>query len=69
VIAWGGQAAIVGLAGIALFPTDSCFYRVIACKLNVWIVKFESSDDSRILEGVTARIHGLKTVVLGLLSI
>ena len=22
-IAWGGQAAIVGLVGIALFPTDS----------------------------------------------
>jgi hypothetical protein len=33
------------------------------------IAKFESSDDSRILEGVTARIHGLKTVGLGLLSI
>jgi hypothetical protein len=33
------------------------------------ILKFESSDDSRILEGVTARIHGLKTVVLRLLSI
>jgi hypothetical protein len=35
----------------------------------VWIVKFEPSDDSRILEGVTAQYHGLKTVVLGLLSI
>jgi hypothetical protein len=33
------------------------------------ILKFESSDDSRILEGVTARIHGLKTVGLRLLSI
>jgi hypothetical protein len=42
---------------------------VIACHLNLWIVKFESSDESRILEGVTARIHGLKTVGLGLLSI
>jgi hypothetical protein len=42
---------------------------VIACKLNVWILQFESSDDSRILEGVTARIHGLKPVVLRLLSI
>ncbi len=26
------------------------------------IVKFESSDDSRILEGVTARIHGLSEI-------
>jgi len=33
------------------------------------ILKFESSDDSRILEGVTARIHDLKVVVLRLLSI
>jgi len=32
-------------------------------------VKFESSDESRILEGVTAQSHGLKTVGLGLLSI
>jgi hypothetical protein len=45
------------------------FYRVVACDLNVWILKFESNDDSRILEGVTARIHGLKTVGLRLLSI
>jgi len=45
------------------------FYCVIACQLNVCIFKFESSDDSRTLEGVTARIHGLKTVVLRLLSI
>jgi hypothetical protein len=35
----------------------------------VWIVKLESSDDSRILEGVTAQYHGLKTVGLGLLTI
>jgi hypothetical protein len=33
---------------------------VIACHLNVCILKFESSDDSRTLEGVTARIHGLR---------
>jgi hypothetical protein len=42
---------------------------VIACHLNVCILKFESSDDSRILEGVTAQYHGLKTMVLRLLSI
>jgi len=34
-------------------------YCVIASHLNMCILKFESSDDSRILEGVTARIHGL----------
>jgi hypothetical protein len=33
---------------------------VIACHLNMCILKFELGDDSRILEGVTARIHGLK---------
>jgi hypothetical protein len=33
------------------------------------ILQFESSDESRILEGVTARIHGLKAVVLRLLNI
>jgi hypothetical protein len=32
-------------------------------------LKIESIGDSGVLEGVTARIHGLKAVVLRLLSV
>jgi hypothetical protein len=40
-----------------------------ACQLNVRILKLEPSNSRRLFRVVTARIHGLKAVVLRLFNL
>ncbi len=67
-VAWGGQAAIVGLGGNRSVP--SLIPTLTECRLPTSTLAFKSRLGfiTRIDSQVTARIHGLKAVVLRLFS-
>lgn len=67
-VGWGGQAAIVGLARIAPFHTDSYQNSVPTAHVNVR-VETRIGSITWFDSHVTARIHGVNPVVLGLLRV